>query len=106
MRDSKDLVHDIVGLAKNELLLDNIVSLMYNMPSETCASNEVGFHSDVIYFKDDSILDEDGEMLIDLSDGFIDDRPQIEYSINYDLSNKLLNKILRMLDAEKVVIVE
>lgn len=106
MRDSKDLVHDIVGLAKNELLLDNIVSLMYNMPSETCASNEVGFHSGVIYFKDDSILDEDGEMLIDLSDGFIDDRTQIEYSINYDLSNKLLNKILRMLDAEKVVIVE
>lgn len=106
MRDSKDLVHDIVGLAKNELLLDNIVSLMYNMPSETCASNEVGFHSGVIYFKDDSILDEDGEMLIDLSDGFIDDRSQIEYSINYDLSNKLLNKILRMLDAEKVVIVE
>ena len=106
MRDSKDLVHDIVGLAKNELLLDNIVSLMYNMPSETCASNEVGFHSGVIYFKDDSILDEDGEMLIDLSDGFIDDRQQIEYSINYDLSNKLLNKILRMLDAEKAVIVE
>lgn len=97
---------DIMDLAKEELLLDRIITILYNKSSESCTPNEIGTFSDVIYYADDKVLNESGETIIDLTDGFINGRPQLDYGNDYLLAMDLVYPMLDIANSDKVVLVK
>ncbi len=52
----QQFMSDIMDLAKEELLLDRIITILYNKSSESCTPNEVGTFQGVIYYADDKVL--------------------------------------------------
>lgn len=97
---------DIMDLAKEELLLDRIITILYNKSSESCTPNEVGTFQDVIYYADDKVLNEQGETIVDLTDGFINGRPQLDYGNDYLLAMDLVYPMLDIANSDKVVLVK
>ena len=91
--------------ANDEVLIDKIISIMYNKPSEYCTQNEVGTFGDVVYFSTDKLLDSSGEVLIDLSDGFINGRPQKDY-VSEELAKELFKCVQELIDAEKLMYIQ
>ena len=91
--------------ANDEVLIDKIISIMYNKPSEYCTQKEVGTFDDVVYFNFDKILNSFGEVLIDLSDGFINGRPQKDY-VSEELAKELFKSVQELIDAEKLIYIQ
>ena len=102
----QQFMSDIMDLAKDELLLVTIITILYNKCSETCTPNEIGTFQDVIYYTDDKVLNEVGETIIDLTDGFINGRPQLDYGNDYFLAMDLVYPMLDIANADKVVLVK
>ena len=78
---------------------------MYNKPSEYCTQNEVGTFGDVVYFDVDKILNSSGEVLIDLSDGFVNGRPQKDY-VSEELAKELFKSVQELIDVEKLMYIQ
>ena len=102
----QQFMSDIMDLAKDELLLDRIITILYNKCSETCTPKEIGTFQDVIYYTDDKVLNEVGETIIDLTDGFINGRPQLDYGNDYFLAMDLVHPMLEVANADKVVLIK
>ena len=87
------------------LVIDKIISIIYNKPSGYCTQNEVGTFNSVVYFDTDKILDSSGEVLIDLSDGFINGRLQKDY-VSEELAKELFKSVQELIDAEKLMYIQ
>ena len=91
--------------ASDEVLIDKIISIIYNKPSGYCTQNEVGTFDEVVYFYMDKVLDGSGEVLIDLSDGFINGRLQKDY-VSEELAKELFKSVQEVIDAEKLMYIQ
>jgi hypothetical protein len=107
-----ELFEEMLEKAKDENLAEFIAEILYNKPSENGDKNMIGLFDNYVFVKIETenqnnfyeIYDCIGELIISLEDfGFINGYSNEDYALNYNILSSLVDKVLILIDADKVI---